>query len=564
MHRVIFTFYSAESSNRFTQSMRELASNLDDADSTELVIMSKSTIPKKIANSISSRFGKVSHVKPSIESTTLSTDCLSDVVLKYNSYDRWFVDPRVIITSQLPSNPDANLFYCTETGLISTGLMFLKNNTALSQIFRLILENRRPAYTISKEEFTHIVTNNFAIDKIVSRKLVRTFLTLKDQDLLSNDCLTDVIALDTSHCLGKNYSSLDEKLEQFTKKPIELIAKKRKSTLVKSTISDSDSIVKTSLLQKPPIVKKVTNESRVQGRVTILMTNYNCSEYIGETIESVIAQTYSNWELLIADDFSTDSSLSIISKYASVDPRIKLFLNNKNVGTYYSKNCLLTRSTGEYVTCLDSDDLDVNTKLEEQVAVFEQDDSIVCVRCNYERSPMPGSSDKPKISLGYASAMFRSEVFDTIGFYDSVKFGADSEFFDRIIKTYGKPAIFHINKILQLGPTRETGLTSVVPIKHAARLKYVESYRNWHKTMTFPYIEFPLAERPFLIDRLMTLNSTSDFNQEQVTDFSKYLIEPAEIPNGVISDLSAIPDVNLEKINRIFSNFMDSRKNLHK
>ena len=68
------------------------------------------------------------------------------------------------------------------------------------------------------------------------------------------------------------------------------------------------------------------------------MPNYNCEKFVAETLDSVLAQTYNNWELLIVDDCSTDNSVKIIRDYCEKDERIKLFINDKNSGAAASRN----------------------------------------------------------------------------------------------------------------------------------------------------------------------------------------------------------------------------------
>ena len=88
---------------------------------------------------------------------------------------------------------------------------------------------------------------------------------------------------------------------------------------------------------------------------SIIMANYNNGEYIEEAINSVLQQTYKNWELLICDDASTDDSVSRISKYLN-DPRVRLLQNDKNRGIIYSENRLIKNCRSEFIGILDSDD----------------------------------------------------------------------------------------------------------------------------------------------------------------------------------------------------------------
>lgn len=107
------------------------------------------------------------------------------------------------------------------------------------------------------------------------------------------------------------------------------------------------------------------------GKVSIIMPNYNCEKFIDETISSVLAQTYTDWELLIVDDCSTDKSVEIIKNYCGKDERIKLFINDKNSGAAAARNRALREATGKWIAFLDSDDLWLPTKLEKQLAFME-------------------------------------------------------------------------------------------------------------------------------------------------------------------------------------------------
>jgi glycosyltransferase involved in cell wall biosynthesis len=86
------------------------------------------------------------------------------------------------------------------------------------------------------------------------------------------------------------------------------------------------------------------------------MTAYNREKYIAEAIESVINSTYSNWELIIVDDGSKDKTVSIAKHYKSLDSRIKVFVNEENLGDYPNRNRAASYASGVYITYVDSDD----------------------------------------------------------------------------------------------------------------------------------------------------------------------------------------------------------------
>ena len=112
--------------------------------------------------------------------------------------------------------------------------------------------------------------------------------------------------------------------------------------------------------------------------VSIIMPSYNSACWIKETIACVQAQTYTNWELIITDDASTDNTVEIIREAQKKDSRIILFVSEKNQGAGKSRNNSLKHSRGRYIAYLDSDDLWVDCKLEHQLAFMEKNHVGMC------------------------------------------------------------------------------------------------------------------------------------------------------------------------------------------
>ena len=100
------------------------------------------------------------------------------------------------------------------------------------------------------------------------------------------------------------------------------------------------------------------------------MPTYNCARFIRESIDSVLAQTYTNWELIIVDDSSTDNTAEMIANFN--DPRIHYLRNEQNEGAALTRNKALRAVKGRYIAFLDSDDLWHPDKLERQIAFMEQ------------------------------------------------------------------------------------------------------------------------------------------------------------------------------------------------
>lgn len=103
------------------------------------------------------------------------------------------------------------------------------------------------------------------------------------------------------------------------------------------------------------------------GLVSIITPTWNCVQFICETIRSVQAQTYQNWEMIIVDDCSTDNTKEIIAPYLKADSRIKYICNEKNFGAAITRNNALKVARGKWIAFLDSDDLWLPEKLEKQI-----------------------------------------------------------------------------------------------------------------------------------------------------------------------------------------------------
>ena len=106
--------------------------------------------------------------------------------------------------------------------------------------------------------------------------------------------------------------------------------------------------------------------------VSIITPTYNSEEYIFATIQSVQNQTYTNWELLIIDDCSTDKTIEIIFNLIKLDSRIKLVALTENKGTGIARNTGVSNSKGSYISFLDSDDLWKPNKLEKQLSFMKE------------------------------------------------------------------------------------------------------------------------------------------------------------------------------------------------
>lgn len=109
-----------------------------------------------------------------------------------------------------------------------------------------------------------------------------------------------------------------------------------------------------------------------QDLVSIIMPTYKCGRFIADSIKSVQAQTYKNWELIIVDDCSNDGTVGTVLDLKKEDARINLYQNSANSGAAITRNTALRNAKGRWIAFLDSDDLWEPTKLEKQIKFMEE------------------------------------------------------------------------------------------------------------------------------------------------------------------------------------------------
>ena len=138
-------------------------------------------------------------------------------------------------------------------------------------------------------------------------------------------------------------------------------------------------------------MEKVTSETG-SGKISILMGIYNCASTLNEAIDSILAQTYTNWELILCDDCSTDDTYKIAEEYRQKYPdKIILLKNEKNSRLAFTLNRCLEAATGEFVARMDGDDISFPDRFEKQVAFLRSHPDIVLVGTAMQRFSDDGS-----------------------------------------------------------------------------------------------------------------------------------------------------------------------------
>ncbi|MGB5824671.1 MAG: glycosyltransferase [Proteocatella sp.] len=186
-------------------------------------------------------------------------------------------------------------------------------------------------------------------------------------------------------------------------------------------------------------------------KISVIMSVYNGEKYLKESIQSVLNQTYRNFEFLIIDDASSDKTEEIIKKFAKKDNRIKYYKNDTNVGLTKNLNKLISYSSGDLIARMDADDIAISNRFLSQIKVFEERNDIEFIFSNAEiidndskfvcNSWMPYDC-KDVLSLMpqfnyiiHPSIMIKKVIFEKVGYYNE-KFvkGQDKELWLRCIQ----------------------------------------------------------------------------------------------------------------------------------
>lgn len=232
----------------------------------------------------------------------------------------------------------------------------------------------------------------------------------------------------------------------------------------------------------------------IKELVSIITPCYNGSKYVSETIESVLKQTYKNWEMLIVDDGSKDNSAEIISSYAKNDNRIRL-IQQPNGGSANARNHAIREAQGQYITLLDADDLWEPNFLEEQIQFLKEKNAELIYSSFImidENSKVILKPYRIKEKVTYKQMLVTDYIPTVSGFYDCSRIGKvylheelkslldDYAFWIDIIKetkiAYGNPKILARYRVLANSATGN---------KKKMIKKHILFYRNYLKLSWF-------------------------------------------------------------------------------
>lgn len=155
----------------------------------------------------------------------------------------------------------------------------------------------------------------------------------------------------------------------------------------------------------------------MEEKVSIITPVYNCEKYLKDTIENVIKQTYTNWEMLLVDDCSTDKSEEVIKEYTKKDKRVKYFKLKENSGAAVARNFALEKAEGRFIAYLDADDAWKLDKLEKQIK-FMLDNNYAFTCTSYEKIDEEGNSKNKIVRIPEKvdyKFFLRNTIIQTVG-----------------------------------------------------------------------------------------------------------------------------------------------------
>ncbi|GAA4753353.1 glycosyltransferase family 2 protein [Flavisolibacter ginsenosidimutans] len=183
--------------------------------------------------------------------------------------------------------------------------------------------------------------------------------------------------------------------------------------------------------------------------VSVLITSYNREKYIAEAIESVLAQTFDDYEIIVVDDASTDGTIDVIKTYAAKDARIRYYVNEKNLGDYPNRNKVASYAVGKYLKYIDSDDVMYDHCLHVMVSSMERFPEagfgLCTIQDPHKPFPMaiPGKQayEEHFSGLGHfhrapGSAIIKREVFEKEGGFSGRPLIGDNELWFKLANRY--------------------------------------------------------------------------------------------------------------------------------
>jgi glycosyltransferase involved in cell wall biosynthesis len=229
------------------------------------------------------------------------------------------------------------------------------------------------------------------------------------------------------------------------------------------------------------------------------MPAFNARAYIAEAIDSVLNQTYANWELIIIDDASTDNTIQIVKTF--IDPRIKLSGNKHNLGPDKTTNIGMKNASGEYLTFLGADDLFTSQSLATRLNTIGTNQMIHCALVRFDHfglynicTPLDFNENastikflegsRNNLNCNSATVLFRRNCIDQVGLFneDDKNFNSDYEYTLRLASSFSSITINEIVYQYRIRTNSTNALNSVIPestvTKKNIEKKYLDIFKS--------------------------------------------------------------------------------------
>jgi glycosyltransferase involved in cell wall biosynthesis len=271
----------------------------------------------------------------------------------------------------------------------------------------------------------------------------------------------------------------------------------------------------------------------MQPLVSICIPVCNAERFIAETLESALAQTYQNFEVIVSDDASIDRTVEVVLRY--VEHGVRLIEQPKNLGMHGNWNAVIRASSGKYVLKLDADDLIMPDHIAEQVAVFEEHPEVVFAHCacrlinangrflGYERSIhgsfiRTGIEEWPRYVFGPRAVnivTLRRSAYDAVGGYDErYQYSGDWAMHRALLKI---GSVFYNDRVLasyRLHSVGKEGVKQLLTREHLMHLEDME--RDWPKAVPNKTKLLKQASKLFAIKALLFAATCSPSERENI------------------------------------------------
>ena len=273
------------------------------------------------------------------------------------------------------------------------------------------------------------------------------------------------------------------------------------------------------------------NENINQPLVSIIVPCYNQATYLAETLDSILAQTYTNWECIIVDDGSIDNPKEIANRYIQVDSRFK-FIRQENQGPSVARNNGIQISKGKFILPLDSDDIIANTYIEKAVGVFAKDDvKLVYCRAKFFDKE-DGEWELPEYryediiwaNMIFCTALFRKKDYNqTAGYNPNMQGGLEDWDFWLSLLT-PQDQVFRIDEILFYYRIKEVSRTT--KITYAINNELLRQIYHNHPKVYEPYLQDIIVYKQMEQQLKEALSEQKRLRSSKAYRLGKFLLKP--------------------------------------